>query len=281
MNEYASSDFCHLTLTKISESQAEMSYIARMRNVIQFQIESSADYEYVKQEFIHLVLFNPERKEQIGIILCHALSIIAKSHVLLHNYQHFLQWETIMINENDFLLNQNQSEENEEIIPLANANISRKLFLIVTFTDLLNCFVEMKSNIPARQYRKQQFSNSHLDRLAFNNPTSNLDTMYDESTWRRLYANPCTVLCCRDEDIILYKKEQTQEKREINVFKKIMERQTGELLNIFHVLKSIASPYYYILPHTHELLDSRRNDYLNLMSICFVSKLNIIVKNKV
>ncbi|GFW41108.1 hypothetical protein TNCV_415171 [Trichonephila clavipes] len=166
----------------------------------------------------------------------------------------------------------------QEVVLLSNANISGHRFLTVTFKDALSC-IEMEST--SRQYRRQLFCNTPLVKLTSKYAAGNLNPMY-ESTWRRLYANPCTVLCIRDEDIIHYIKEQTQEEKEAHVFKKLIERQTGESFNIFHILKSIALPYYYILPHVNELTfrDLTDHDYFNLMSICFESQLNIALKIK-
>ncbi|GFY68665.1 hypothetical protein TNIN_366541 [Trichonephila inaurata madagascariensis] len=177
-----------------------------------------------------------------------------------------------MIDNNGFQRHQNPSQ----LVHLANANISGHRFLTVTFNDVLN---RTEREITAEKYRKQFFGNIPLGKLTSKYASGNLNPVY-ESMWRRLYANPCTVLCFREEDSVLYIKEQTQEKKEASVFKKIMERQTGESFNIFHILKSIALPYYYILPHTNELkfLDFKTHNYFNLMSFCFESQLNIAMK---
>lgn len=36
------------------------------------------------------------------------------------------------------------------------------------------------------------------------------------------------------------------------MFKKIQKRESGESFNTFDILKSIASPYYYVLPYKNE-----------------------------
>ncbi|GFY47199.1 uncharacterized protein TNIN_356371 [Trichonephila inaurata madagascariensis] len=70
-----------------------------------------------------------------------------------------------------------------------------------------------------------------------------------ESTWRRLYDSNTTFSFCEYDDFILYVKEQTLGSRPVNVFKEIMKRQMGKPFDTTAVLRRIASPYYYVLPH--------------------------------
>ncbi|GFS87213.1 uncharacterized protein NPIL_597831 [Nephila pilipes] len=54
------------------------------------------------------------------------------------------------------------------------------------------------------------------------------------------------------QDIAAYIKEKTNSNKSVNVFKKIMKRELGDSISEYKVLESIASPYYYELPHQNE-----------------------------
>ncbi|GFV46184.1 uncharacterized protein TNCV_4664251 [Trichonephila clavipes] len=83
-------------------------------------------------------------------------------------------------------------------------------------------------------------------------------------TWRRAYDANLTFFFCEYKDFALYVIEQKWYKKPINVFKTILEREIGICFNQNSVLKTIASPYFYILPYQDERIHEEyvRNKYL-------------------
>ncbi|GFQ70772.1 uncharacterized protein TNCT_599981 [Trichonephila clavata] len=165
-----------------------------------------------------------------------------KFSVLVHNSTPFRNWTTVTID----------SVNNPRKGPIRAQTCGRNIgitatdrFLVSSFRDLmLNDWVpflnrRLNSNILCNIFETSSSNNKHLNPM-------------HESTWRRLYNCNTTFFFCEYDDFILYVKEQTLEPRPINVFKEIMERQIGKAFNTTAVLRRIASPYYYVLPHQDE-----------------------------
>ncbi|GFS67483.1 uncharacterized protein NPIL_154121 [Nephila pilipes] len=268
-----------LTLRTINSSQTELSYITRVRNVIQFQIEESEDYVCLRNIFKHKIRLYREKVEQFNIILCHAISEIVKSRVFIHNPLPFLEWETIISNNDGFSLLENEGQPRIETPHTTKEIMPGDRYLVATFSFSLDCSDLLRSS-RQRQYRRQLSPNTPLDMLSLSNCIGNLNPMH-ESIWRRVYSDNNTTFFSSEEEIALYVKEEKQPKRKTMIFKQLMNRERGESFNNFEILKAIASPYYYVLPHQVDCYFKTliwRNRW-NVITVSFRSQLNKSVKN--
>ncbi|GFS65577.1 uncharacterized protein TNIN_247971 [Trichonephila inaurata madagascariensis] len=229
-----------LTLRKINNSQREMKYITKMRNMILFQISPTNDYSQLEQKFLHKIVMERRDIALFQKCLYHTLSETMKSPVLVRNFAPFFHWTTIIIDRVD-----NSSRQFRTEVCGRNTGIAATdQFLMPTFFDVMTnnllLFLNrrLNTNIPCNRI-ETSFNNRYLNPM-------------HECTWRRLYDNNLSFFFCEYDDFILYVKEQTLESRPANVFKEIMERQIGKVLNTTAVLRRIASPYYYVLPHQDE-----------------------------
>ncbi|GFR18572.1 uncharacterized protein TNCT_313261 [Trichonephila clavata] len=230
-----------LTLTKINNSQKEMHYITRMRNMILFQISPVKDYSRLAKKFHHQIILERRNVALIQDCLKHAFSKVMKTSVLVHNSEPFRDWTTVIIDSVDNL------QTGQMTAQTGGGNIgiaANDRFLVPTFLDLMTndllLFLNRRinTNIP-RNILETTLNNRHLNPM-------------HESTWRRLYDSNTTFFFCKYNDFILYVKEQTLESRPVNIFKEIMERQMGKAFDTTAILGKIASPYYYVLPHQDE-----------------------------
>ncbi|GFS65576.1 uncharacterized protein TNIN_247961 [Trichonephila inaurata madagascariensis] len=230
-----------LTLTKIIDSQLEMNYIEEMRNMILFQISPTNDYIYLRQRFVHKIIIERWDVALFRKCLYHTLTDIVKSSVLVHNSVPFYHWMTIVIDRID---NPQTGQMRSQRREGNTGNTATDQFLMPTFFDL------MTNNLLLFLNRRLN-TNIPCNRIETSSNNRYLNPMH-ECTWRRLYDNNLSFFFCEYDDFILYVKEQTLESRPANVFKEIMERQIGKVLNTTAVLRRIASPYYYVLPHQDE-----------------------------
>lgn len=264
-----------LTLTEIGRSQDEMIYITKMRNLILFQIPSE-DYSYLNNKFHqHFTLF---RKESGLFYMClySALSDVEKSHVPVHNFEPFRHWRTITIDNDGHPLTQNQDRDEgvlAETMPVDH-------FLVATATNLSNsyCFEN-------RDDSYWNFVMNNMLNLSGNFPLNNYFIPMQEFTWRRLYDANHTLFSCEYHDFTVYFKKETPRQKPVKVFKEIMGRQIGNTFKEKAVLQTIASPYYYILPHQdeteysnfeadHQIIPHR----LDYRAFRFLTQLHIAVK---
>ncbi|GFY48800.1 uncharacterized protein TNIN_164881 [Trichonephila inaurata madagascariensis] len=258
---------CHqLTLTKINNSQDEMSYITRMRNAIKFQIENTEDYKYLKYyDFQHIILCPLTRRFELELCLRHthtqSLLKVVKFQVLMHNYTPFLQWPTIIIDHDHFPEQQNPDKK-EKCIRSVDTYEKSKRYLVTIFKNprryyfvnswcvwnLLKSHIFMNTRLDNRQINSEEYLNS-----------------IQTSIWRRVYANNYTYFCSSDTNIAVYVKEQMQRTISDYVLNEIIKRQRGECFNQFGVLENLAGPYYYVLPHQVERDNQRIKQFIQLI----------------
>ncbi|GFQ70792.1 uncharacterized protein TNCT_600011 [Trichonephila clavata] len=229
-----------MTLRKISNSQQEMKYITKMRNMILFQISPTKDFRYLEQKFLHRIIIERKNMALFQKCLYHAFTEAMKSLVLVHNSAPFHHWTTIVIDRVD-----NSSCQ------LRTQTCGRNIGISVTNRFLMPTFFDVTTNNLLLFLNRRINTNIPCNIMETSSDNRHLNPMH-ESTWRRLYDSHTTFFFCEIGDFILYVKEQTLESRPVNVFKEIMERQIGKIFNTTAVLRRIASPYYYVLPHQDE-----------------------------
>ncbi|GFS67487.1 uncharacterized protein NPIL_154141 [Nephila pilipes] len=262
MNSFSTSVSPLLTLRKIYSSQEEMLYITRMRNIIQFQFEIEEDYEKLNDyPFQHDIACVLTERSKLEICLRYALSNVVKSHVLVHNYTPFRQWRTINFDNDIFQEGQNRDEPREEICKVTYEYATEERFLMPGFKTFLRFSFFKGWRLWNLLWRL--FSATQLNNLQINKSVDYLNSM-QKSTWRRVYANNNTYFSTSEADIAAYVKEQSQGKRQVNVFNGIIKRERGEFFNHFRVLETIASPYYYVLPHQNEEEYSQIDDTIDI-----------------
>ncbi|GFQ94869.1 uncharacterized protein TNCT_129281 [Trichonephila clavata] len=245
-----------LTLSDIKCSQEEMSYITRVRNVIEVQIESSEDYDYLKQSFNHSIFYPMSRSHELRKCLTYALSKVSKSPALMHNYKPFREWPTIRVESFDV--------SEEIIIQRIDEHEQTEYFyyLVPDYKHLQNSsFV-----LPLYHLYSMQFVENWLKKLRFKNIDC-FNSMH-KSIWRRVYGNNHSYFCSSNINIAAFLKEQIQRVEPIQVFNEIIKRERGEFFNLFGILESIASPYYYVLPHQNVRNSDQLKRY-NLHSLLF------------
>ncbi|GFQ98604.1 uncharacterized protein TNCT_196581 [Trichonephila clavata] len=272
-----------LTLEKINNSQKEMAYITRMRNVIKFQIAGNKEYEYFKnKKFYNGLSYQEIHEELLEICLPHALTKVVKAHVAVHNFEPFRPWAIINVDVNGFPGSQNSVIWRQNLNPRPIEFVERNLFLVAAFSNFhLEDFYDDWSTYYPRERRLFTGLRVHLG----SQQTTGEEYINSsrKSTWRRVYDKNVSLFSCSDQDIAAYEKEQTKINKPINVFKKIIRREVGERFDQFEVLESIASPYYYILPHQNEkeynefesLYGSHQRDRSLKTTFSFVSSLSV------
>ncbi|GFQ78328.1 uncharacterized protein TNCT_241721 [Trichonephila clavata] len=234
-----------LTLEKINSSQEEMSYITRMRNVIKFQTANNEEYEYFKKfSFYNELIFQEKHEALFKVCLSHALEKVVNSRELVHNVEPFLQWSVIRVGIKDTAEAQNPVIWEQDHTDIGCIHFLASFFNNSEQQEFLNW------QEPYNSRETPLFTNIHLDDLEILKDDY-LDCLH-KSTWRHVYDNNVSLFSCLDKDIAAYVKEQTKISKPINVFKQIINRELGEHFNQFEVLESIASPYYYVLPHQNE-----------------------------
>ncbi|PRD32472.1 UNVERIFIED_CONTAM: hypothetical protein NCL1_20329 [Trichonephila clavipes] len=234
-----------LTLKEINNSQDEMSYITRMRNIIKFQIASNEDYGYYqKAGFYSELTCHKTHESLLEACLSHALKTVVKYHVVVHNLELFRQWDIISIDVDGFPVIRRENVEDK-----AEEYIQRNLFLVAAFS------YSERHEFGSDWYtyyacNRRLFTDIHLD----DRQISDADylSFLGKSSWRRLNDNNLSFFSCSEKDIAAYVKEQTKMSKPINVFKQILNREWGEHFDEFEVLKSIAAPYYFVLPHQNK-----------------------------
>ncbi|GFU56026.1 uncharacterized protein TNCV_3404951 [Trichonephila clavipes] len=174
----------------------------------------------------------------------HAFFQVVKSHVLVHNYEPFRHWDIIIIDSDGHRQtkkSQNlkiEAGENIEAIPIERFLVADNGLASPSFPDG-NFYPYYKGIITGIQ--SDIFEQFYSDFL-----------LGHESTWRRIYDVNFTFFFCEYNDFCLYVIEQNFDKTPINVFKAILQREIGICFSQKSVLKTIASPYYYILPYQDE-----------------------------
>ncbi|GFW47729.1 uncharacterized protein TNCV_2829191 [Trichonephila clavipes] len=172
--------------------------------------------------------------------LYHTLSEAMKSSVLVRNFAPFRHWTTIIIDRVD-----NSSCQ------LRTETCGRNTGITATDRFLMPTFLDVMTNKLLLFLNRRINTNIPCNIMETSSVKRYLNPLH-ESTWRRLYDSNTTFFFYDYKDFILYIKEQTLESKPVNVFKEIMERQIGKTFNTTAVLKRIASPYYYVLPHQDE-----------------------------
>ncbi|GFS86494.1 uncharacterized protein NPIL_94471 [Nephila pilipes] len=238
-----------LTLGDINSSQEEMSYITRMRNVIKFQIEKIDDYEHLRvASFKHKIICLISISFTLETCLSYTLVNVVKSHVLVHNIIPFRNWRIIIIDDDGFREGQNPFRHLEQRVWRAG-NMSTDLFLATFFANFLRIYFSYTWCSPLK-FPSTIFTANTLDSIEIAEPAINVNSKHH--TWRRIYADNYSLFSCSGQDIAAYIKEKTNSNKSVNVFKKIMKRELGDSISEYKVLESIASPYYYELPHQNE-----------------------------
>ncbi|GFS66450.1 uncharacterized protein NPIL_458521 [Nephila pilipes] len=238
-----------LTLGDINSSQEEMSYITRMRNVIKFQIETSDDYECLKYApFKHQIICLNSISLILETCLSYTLINIVKSHVLVHNIIPFRNWSTIIFDDDGFREGQNPFQRLEQRV-WRNVIVTTDRFLATSFAYFSRLYFSNVWSNPL-EFQSPIFTANMLDSTEIADPAITVNSKLH--TWRRIYANNYSLFSCSGQDIDAYIKEKTNSNKSVSVLKKIMKRELGDSISEYKVLESIASPYYYELPHQDE-----------------------------
>ncbi|GFW61712.1 uncharacterized protein TNCV_3706471 [Trichonephila clavipes] len=192
-----------LTLKEINNSQDEMSYITRMRNIIKFQIASNEDYEYYqKAGFYSELTCHKTHESLLEACLSHALKTVVKYHEVVHNLELFRQWDIISIDVDGFPVIRRENVEDK-----AEEYIQRNLFLVAAFSYSerhefgSDWYTYYASN-------RRLFTDIHLD----DRQISDADylSLLGKSFWRRLNDNNLSFFSCSEKGIAAYVKEQTK-----------------------------------------------------------------------
>ncbi|GFQ91796.1 uncharacterized protein TNCT_55811 [Trichonephila clavata] len=229
-------DSALLTLTKIGNCPNELFYITEMRNLILFQIPV-ADYSYLNYKFHHRFRLDKRKTLLYHMCLHYAFSNVLKYHFPVHNFEPFRHWWIETINNTGYPLKQNEGEEtvNTEHFLVAKAIFYDKISFAEDWTNSdwgivvaeMLCIIETCC------------SNYYLNPMR-------------EFTWRRLYSPNSTLFSCDSNDFAFYAREQRLQQVPVKILKEITKRQIGGSFKLKEVLKTIASPYYYIFPHQDE-----------------------------
>ncbi|GFY44111.1 uncharacterized protein TNIN_274401 [Trichonephila inaurata madagascariensis] len=216
-----------------------------MRNLILFQVSSSEEFQYLDGRF-HQEFWVQNRSLPIfRMCYSHAFFQVVKSHVLVQNYEPFHHWDMVVLDNDGHPWIRNgrylkvEAEDNVEAIPkdrflVADNGLASPYFPDWNFYPYYKGIItDIESNIFEQFYADSFF-------------------LRHETIWRRVYDANKIFFFCEYNDFSLYVIEQKWDKTPINVFKTILERQIGMCFNQISVLKTIASPYYYILPHQSE-----------------------------
>ncbi|GFS67485.1 uncharacterized protein NPIL_154131 [Nephila pilipes] len=239
-----------LTLTKINVSPDEMSYITKMRNAIQFQIfEDNQHFLVLKYfAFSHNLLCHERQMFMLQALLNRSLTEVVKSHVLVKNFLTFINWKRVCIDGDGFQIRQKAHQQKEQVFR-RDEYASKNHYLVATFDKLL-WYYFFDDWHTWDTLNRSLFTTNSLERME--TESSVIDETLREFTWRRVYGDNNCLFSCLNEDCVIYERENERGIRSVNIFKQIMGREIGELFNHIKILKSIASPFYYILPHQNE-----------------------------
>ncbi|GFS67481.1 uncharacterized protein NPIL_154111 [Nephila pilipes] len=239
-----------LTLSKINNSQEEMSYITRMRNET-FSVKSGEDEENIEHNpFEHNILCPLSRMPYLDICLRHALSKIGMCHAFVQNNRLFRQRRTNI--DNDFFQGENTDQyiHREELDRrVTEYGPTERNSAVGFITNSLR--YSFDSGWVSWSMLRRLFRDNQLDKIQTNTSVDYLNSLY-KSTWRRVYADNYTMFSCSDTAIAAYVKEQLQTRKQVHIVNHIMKRERGERVNNFKVLESLASSFYYVLPHQNE-----------------------------
>ncbi|GFV44317.1 uncharacterized protein TNCV_4129851 [Trichonephila clavipes] len=278
-----------LTLTRIRDSENEMVYITKMRNIIKNQVGSRRQYRYFRRTTFEHVLIGPlENSGKLEMCLRHALLKVVKSNALVVSYEHFQGWQIIRANRDGIhtyrpnpqeLVQRVHEEQNEELHLVTTFKSARRYSFVYSwfFWDLL---------------QRPLWTNNRLHSFQLDNREDYFHAL-NNSIWRRVYANNYSYYYSSDADVIAYVIEQTRRTSPIHVLNEISMRERVGSFNQLGILEDFASPYYYVLPHqierNNELIsrqiekvlhsgtyDESRADE-NLFS--FQSRLNVAIKD--
>ncbi|GFY62633.1 uncharacterized protein TNIN_105901 [Trichonephila inaurata madagascariensis] len=275
-----------LTLESINNSEDEMIYITKMRNVMESQNENEEHNEYLRgNAFIQTILCLVRNRSILEICLSHTLTKVVESHVLVHKDIPFRHWRTINIDNDGFPEYQNSVQNGRRIASRVDNYAAAEQFLVATFINSHRYYL-FEGWFNWFIYPLNLFTHETLDSIQINDPLVIVNSSHH--TWRRVYEDNWTLFSCAQDDIDAYVKEQTHGQRHANVFKQLMSRAMGESFNQFSLLKSLASPYYYELPHQdeqeYETFTTDPNWCSNrcstpYMIFSFESSLNLVIKN--
>ncbi|GFR33026.1 uncharacterized protein TNCT_59361 [Trichonephila clavata] len=248
-----------LTLKEINNSQEEMTYLTRMRNVIKFQTARPKEYEYFKNNnFYNEIFCHKEHEPSLEACLSHALTKVVKSHLMVDNLVPFLQWDIVDIDADGFTEGQNPVTPRENADPRAVEYAQGNPFLVAAFSN----FNILDFNSVSNSYSNERNLITCRDIVDLQiNDVVYLNSLH-KSSWRRVFDRGLALFSCCDQDIAAYVREQTKISKPMKVFKQILNRELGERFDQFDVLESIASPYYYVLPHQNE------NEYKSFELFC-------------
>ncbi|GFR15574.1 uncharacterized protein TNCT_220891 [Trichonephila clavata] len=207
---------------------------------------------------------------------------VVKSHVLVHNYEPFRNWKIIIVDDDG-----NPQTQDDDLTAKSNKKIKtipRDKFLVATCSDDL--VIDPFPNAPFKILSIRKNTSNQSSSFVPQCTNSSFDVMR-EFTWRRAYDANSTFFICEDEDFSHYIWDQKRKRKPISVFKTIKGREIGNYFDQKLVLKTIASPYYYILPHQDEKMfaEYERNGlshwkftFRDFITFRFLSKLEIAVK---
>ncbi|GFS45673.1 uncharacterized protein NPIL_176921 [Nephila pilipes] len=195
-----------------------------------------------------MILYKRNEIKELRICLDYALSKVVKSHVLLHNSEPFHQWGTITIDNDGFYQIRSQVERIAEISKKTAENESVDQFLAPTFR------LEYGSALADRWHTLRSgerpfFAEDILHTFPL---TCIADHLYLplESAWSRVYSNDGFLVLFEKVYVAAYLDDQIRNNRSVNVFKQIVNREINEkFFNQFEILRTIASPYYFVLPY--------------------------------
>ncbi|GFT74583.1 uncharacterized protein NPIL_480881 [Nephila pilipes] len=219
-----------------------------MRNAIKFQIASEEDCNCFLETFHHQILYKRNEITELRICLDYALSKVVKSHVLLHNSEPFHQWGTITIDNEGFYQIRSEDQRIAEISKKTAENESVDRFLVPNFR--LEYDNVLKDRWPTLISGERPFFEDaflHNFRLTC---IANHHYLPLEFTWKRVYSNDVPLVLFDKVYLAAYLDDQIQNSRSVNVFKQIVNREINEkFFNQFEILRTIASPYYFVLPY--------------------------------
>ncbi|GFY47865.1 uncharacterized protein TNIN_93951 [Trichonephila inaurata madagascariensis] len=255
-----------------------------MRNLILFQISNREDFKYFNKAFHHQFRMKRECFDTFSICFTEAFNQVAKSHVLVHNYEPFCNWNIIIVDDDGHP----QTQDEDYLAAKTGKKFKRgptDKYLVATCNDDL--VIDPFPNCPFKILSIRTNTSYQLSSLIPICTNSSFDVMH-EFTWRRVYDANSTFFFCEDNDFSHYIWEQIRKRRPINVFKTIKGREIGNHFDQKLVLKTIASPYYYILPHQdeEEFAEYERKGeshweftVWDFITFRFLSQLEIAVKN--
>ncbi|GFY48801.1 uncharacterized protein TNIN_164891 [Trichonephila inaurata madagascariensis] len=235
-----------LTLAKIRDSENEMVYITKMRNIIKNQVGSRHQYQYLRiTSFEHVLVAPLERERQLETCLRYALSKVVKSNVLLENYRRFRGWRIIRTNRDGIPTHSPNPGD------LVRRERNVELHLVTTFKHARRHSFDDDTWSISDLLQRQLWTNNRLHSFQLRNQ-EDYSSAWNNSIWRRVYANNYSYFYSSDADMTAYVMEQTRRTSPIRVLNEISMRERVGSFNQLGILEDFASPYYYVLPHQIE-----------------------------